>query len=76
MDGNRAGAELLKEASIKYPEIGRILVSGTLDKKQSQALLDRGIVHSFFPKPWNRNELLRAITRFCNKMQPSHVIGE
>jgi len=76
MDGSRAGAELLEEASTEYPEIGRILVSGTLDTVQSQRLLDRGIVHAFFQKPWNRNELSKAITRFCTDLRPSRVVGE
>jgi response regulator RpfG family c-di-GMP phosphodiesterase len=75
MDGSHAGAELLEDASTKYPEIGRILVSGTFDQVQSQQLLDRGIVHAFFQKPWNRNELMSAITRFYSDFQPSHVIG-
>lgn len=75
MDGNHTGAALLEDTSIKYPEIGRILVSGTLDQVQSQQLLNRGIVHAFFQKPWNRNELMMAIMRFCSDVQPSHVVG-
>ena len=75
MDGSSAGAELLEEASVKYPEIGRILISGTADQEQLQQLLDRRIAHAFFRKPWNRNALLKAIQRFCSDLKPSNVVG-
>ncbi|MBN1652606.1 MAG: response regulator [Deltaproteobacteria bacterium] len=74
MDSLSAGAELFKETSVRYPEIGRILVSGTLDRIQTKELMKRGIVHAFFQKPWNREELIKVIANYCKDTEPSSVI--
>jgi response regulator RpfG family c-di-GMP phosphodiesterase len=71
MEEARSGIDLLYEVYRNLPEIGRILVSGTVDEYDAQELLARGVVNAVFRKPWDRVELLKAVTHYSSRPPPS-----
>jgi DNA-binding NtrC family response regulator len=74
MEEARAGIELLDEVYRTSPGVGRILVSGTLNEHDAQELLARGVAHAVFAKPFDRGELLAAVTRYSSRPPPSPAI--
>jgi two-component system response regulator HupR/HoxA len=66
METARSGIELLEGLHRKRRSLGRILVSGTTDRDEAEKLIAAGVLHAFFPKPWRRQELMEAASRFSN----------
>jgi DNA-binding NtrC family response regulator len=61
MEQGRSGIELLQALKSGRPGIGRILVSGSLEAREAQALVENRTAHLYLPKPWNKDTLLEAL---------------
>lgn len=61
MGRGESGIDLLRHAAQAHPDLGRIVVSGSLEAAEGNRLVDDGVVHVFLKKPWNRCDLLAAL---------------
>ena len=55
------GTELLADAVTKYPKQARILLTGYSDIEAIKDALNRGQILKYLTKPWNEEELKKAI---------------
>ncbi|MGH1486776.1 MAG: response regulator [Cellvibrionaceae bacterium] len=77
------GTELLSIVKSKYPQTGRIILSGHSDIHDLTAAINKANIHRFIPKPWNNLELLDTVNRAIPKhyspesalipLQPCHT---
>jgi signal transduction histidine kinase len=52
------GVELFTEVEAKYPEIGKILLSGYSDITATIEAINKGRIDKYISKPWNETELM------------------
>ena len=64
------GIDFLREASRQWPLTGRILLSGYADIPAVNQAVKDGEIDFFIPKPWNREELRRAIRTAAKAAKP------
>jgi CheY-like chemotaxis protein len=55
------GVELLEQVRLVYPDIFRVLLTGYGDFEIAMGCINRGHIHRFMTKPWEKDELLVAI---------------
>jgi len=63
------GTELLMQVHDLYPEIIRMMLTGTTDVEVAKNAINRGEIWRFFTKPWDDFELLTAVRqalKMCN----------
>jgi CheY-like chemotaxis protein len=58
------GAELIRNIKINHPEMKCIMLSGQANAIQVDDLVNDNLLDSFIPKPWNEEDLIKAITPF------------
>ncbi len=58
----KSGLDLVKEAKSKYPEIKFCLLTGFDMTPEIQEYLNDKTLHHYFRKPFDRSEILNAIT--------------
>ncbi len=56
-----SGVQFLKEVKDSYPDIIRILLTGHADMDAAEAAVNVGQVYRFLTKPWEPEELRRAV---------------
>jgi response regulator RpfG family c-di-GMP phosphodiesterase len=56
-----SGAQLLEKVSTSYPNTYRILLTGYSDQESTVNAVNKGQIHRFLQKPWDNNEITRAI---------------
>jgi len=56
-----SGIELLSEVRRRWPDSRRLLLTGYADLEVATAAINEGGVHRFLTKPWNYEQLLRAV---------------
>ena len=56
-----SGTELLAIVKEKYPQTGRIMLSGNSDFNDLCDAVNQANISRFFPKPWDNEELITAI---------------
>jgi DNA-binding NtrC family response regulator len=55
------GLELLQQVKVLYPELVRVMVTGTRDLDVAIRAVNEGAVHRFFLKPWDEFKLVSAL---------------
>jgi DNA-binding NarL/FixJ family response regulator len=58
------GAELIRLVKKKYPSMKFIMLSGQANAVVVDDLIQEGLIHTFFNKPWNEEELIRVVNKF------------
>ena len=58
------GAELVRKIKNNHPEMKCIMLSGEANAIQVDDLANDNFLESFISKPWNEEDLLKAITPF------------
>lgn len=58
------GAELIRKIKLNHPGMKCIMLSGQANAIQVDDLVNDNLLDSFIPKPWNEEDLLKAITPF------------
>jgi DNA-binding NtrC family response regulator len=58
------GAELIRNIKINHPEMKCIMLSGQANAIQVDDLVNDNLLDSFIPKPWNEEDLIKAIIPF------------
>jgi len=56
-----SGVDFLEKVAAKYPEIGRIIMTGYSDIEATVDAINRSKVYKYIKKPWNHEELQKAI---------------
>ncbi|EMJ53686.1 response regulator receiver domain protein [Leptospira interrogans serovar Valbuzzi str. Duyster] len=59
------GDEFLIQVHKKYPEIPSILVTGHIEKGIFKKVQQEARTCMIIPKPWNSEELLKVVRKFC-----------
>lgn len=55
------GAQFLEAVRERWPQVGRILLTGHSDVTSTIAAINRGEIYRYLAKPWDDNELLLTI---------------
>ncbi|MBV8123146.1 MAG: response regulator [Paucibacter sp.] len=55
------GAAFLEQVRIRWPEVGRILLTGYSDISSTVAAVNRGEIHRYIAKPWDDRDLLLGV---------------
>lgn len=55
------GLEILEQVKEHHPLTRRILLTGQTEQNRAIRAFNRGIIHRFVDKPWNKEELLHVI---------------
>ena len=55
------GAQLLEQVRLRWPSISRMLLTGHADMASTIAAINHGEIFRYITKPWNEDELLRAV---------------
>ncbi|MCS5710357.1 HD domain-containing phosphohydrolase [Candidatus Berkiella aquae] len=64
------GANLLKEVALKWPDVGRILLTGFAEVDAAIAAINEGKIDCYLEKPWNENYLESVIK---NAVENKHL---
>ncbi|HRE32127.1 MAG TPA: response regulator, partial [Candidatus Berkiella sp.] len=64
------GASLLKEVALKWPDVGRILLTGFAEIDAAIAAINEGKIDCYLEKPWNENYLESVIK---NAVENKHL---
>lgn len=59
---NIDGAEFLEQVKSKYPDIGRMIMSGFADLESVVKAINKGDINQFISKPWD-NETLKQVVK-------------
>lgn len=62
-----SGAELLSLASVRHPEMVRIMLTGHATLEAAMRAVNTGEIYRFFAKPWNDLELILSIRSAVEK---------
>lgn len=68
------GTELLDKVKAMYPDTFRIVLSAVSNLEEMMAAVNRGTIHRFYTKPWNR-EALRASLREAFLQPPAAALS-
>jgi CheY-like chemotaxis protein len=60
------GAELIRAIKTKYPSMKFIMLSGQANAVVVDDLVQEGLIHTFFHKPWNEEELMTVVNKYLN----------
>jgi response regulator RpfG family c-di-GMP phosphodiesterase len=55
------GAEFLKQVRDRWPDSGRILLTGFADISSTVSAVNEGGIHAYLSKPWDDTQLLQAV---------------
>ncbi|XHS78738.1 HD domain-containing phosphohydrolase [Burkholderiaceae bacterium UC74_6] len=55
------GAAFLEQVRLRWPEVGRILLTGYSDIGSTVAAINRGEIHRYIAKPWEERDLLLCV---------------
>ncbi|MBV8605422.1 MAG: response regulator [Pelomonas sp.] len=55
------GAAFLEQVRLRWPDIGRILLTGYADINSTIAAINRGEIHRYFAKPWDDRDLVLGV---------------
>jgi len=55
------GAAFLEQVRLRWPEAGRILLTGYSDISSTVAAINRGEIHRYIAKPWDDRDLVLAL---------------
>jgi response regulator RpfG family c-di-GMP phosphodiesterase len=55
------GATFLEQVRLRWPDVGRILLTGYSDISSTVAAINRGAIHRYIAKPWEDRELLLCV---------------
>lgn len=58
------GAELIRSIKTKCPSVKFIMLSGQANAVVVDDLIEEGLIHTFFHKPWNEEELMMAVNEY------------
>jgi DNA-binding NtrC family response regulator len=61
MDDTGDGLELLQFVKLQYPDMVRVLVTGTRTLEVALRAVNEGAVHRYFLKPWNDHAFRSAL---------------
>lgn len=64
------GASLLKEVALKWPDVGRILLTGFSEVDAAVAAINDGKVDFYLEKPWNENHIESIVK---NAVETKHL---
>jgi response regulator RpfG family c-di-GMP phosphodiesterase len=64
-----SGVELLREVYHRWPDCGRVLLTGFADLQSSTAAINEGQVHRFLTKPWEHEQLLKAADELIERFE-------
>ncbi|WP_420597987.1 response regulator [Neptuniibacter sp.] len=68
-----SGTELLAKVEARWPDTGRIILSGHADFDTVLKAVHTGVVHKFLAKPWENQELLEHIkTSLASQLRIKH----
>ncbi|MFT6328188.1 MAG: response regulator RpfG family c-di-GMP phosphodiesterase [Bermanella sp.] len=56
-----SGSEFLAKVAKDFPQTYRIVLSGFADLESTLEVINKGQVHRFLQKPWNNEELIKAV---------------
>ncbi|MDA0977565.1 MAG: response regulator [Proteobacteria bacterium] len=63
------GTELLEEVASRYPDVGRILMSGNADLPSLVDAVNRGQLMFYFEKPWSDDALRVALRELVERLE-------
>lgn len=55
------GIQILERLHVQFPDIVRVMLSGDFEIQTILSAINQGQVHRFISKPWDLNELVKAI---------------
>jgi len=61
------GADLVRKIKTKYPALNCIMLSGQANESQVNELENENLLEQFIQKPWDEDELERAIKKVTKK---------
>ncbi len=64
-----SGVELLREVYHRWPDCGRVLLTGFANLQSSTAAINEGQVHRFLTKPWEQEQLLKAADELIERFE-------
>ncbi len=67
------GTQLLSIVKNKYPNVGRIILSGQSDAKDLTDAINEANIYKFLPKPWNDQFLLETVHNAIPKDKLSNI---
>ncbi|MEH6446954.1 MAG: response regulator, partial [Oceanospirillaceae bacterium] len=68
------GTQLLKIVKDRFPDTGRIMLSGHSDVEDLTAAINDASVNQFIAKPWNEEHLLAMAKQFSKKHPRSMIV--
>ncbi|WP_233151862.1 HD domain-containing phosphohydrolase [Pelomonas sp. KK5] len=63
------GAEFLEQALHRFPEAGRLLLTGEADIRSTMDAINKGEIYRYITKPWNDEELLLTVRQAIERKQ-------
>jgi len=66
------GVEFLARVRQLYPDVLRMLMTGSLDPKTFSDSINRGAIYKFVPKPWDDEQLLLQISEAFRYYESMH----
>lgn len=70
-----SGTEFFKQVKVMYPDIIRILLTGSSSLKSAVEAVNSGAVYKFFTKPWDDEELKDSIRNAFNYYEKHNIVG-
>ena len=64
-----SGAELLEKVTTSYPNSYRILLTGYADMESTVSAINKGKIHRYLQKPWDKDELISSIEEGLEKVR-------
>jgi len=68
------GTQLLKIVKDRFPDTGRIMLSGHSEMEDLTAAINDASVNQFIPKPWNEDHLLAMARQFAKRHSPTALV--